>query len=90
MKLKLYGLYVTFPFAWQSSNSNEGYAYIEIFLTLSYKHLPFFTVATPNKSFNGLNLISVLIQALESETVGMQKYSALKYSVRNNESWKDL
>lgn len=89
MKLKLYSLYASFPFAWQASN-NEGSTYIEIFFTVSFKHLPYFTVSVPNKSFNNINLISALIQALESESVGMQKYSALKYSVRNNDSWKNL
>lgn len=90
MKLKLYGLYVTFPFAWQTKNNNEGSAYIEIFFTIGLKHLPYFTVTVPNKSFSGFNLFSVLIRALESETVGMQKYSALKNSVRKNDDWRNL
>jgi hypothetical protein len=64
--------------------------HIQIDLNIFWNRLPFFTVSVPNKSFNGFNLLGLLVRALESESIGMQKYSQLKYKLQTNGMWTKL
>lgn len=92
MKIELYHMASRSPIAWASDSSivKECTTYITIYLNVFWNKLPYFTVRVPDKSFNGINLIRVLLRALESESIGMQKYSQLKHTLRLNGSWRDL
>ena len=92
MKIELYYMACRSPLAWASDMSivKECTTYIKIDLNVFWNKLPFFTVQVPDKSFNGINLIGVLLRALESESIGMQKYSQLKHTIRLNGMWRDL
>jgi hypothetical protein len=52
--------------------------------------MPFFSVCVPNKTFNSFNPLTCLLNALESESIGMQKYSKLKEHVRKVNLWQKL
>lgn len=92
MKINLYYMCSYSPLKWTSKTSKqtECSTYISIDLNIGIRHLPYFTVSVPNKSFSGFNLIYLLIRALESESIGMQKYTSLKTTIQNQNFWTKL
>jgi len=89
MRINLYRMSALIMPAWAVK---DGYlqVYIEINLHLGFKHGFFFSVNVANKSFTSRNPFSALLAALESETIGMAKYDALKERVRDLDLWSKL
>jgi len=85
--MKLFARGFTFNAAWHNEKSDPLSAHIEIHF--HFRNLCF-SVHTNNKVFYSRNIFSALVVALESETVGMQKYSALKDRVRAIGAWQKL
>jgi hypothetical protein len=77
----------TFNTAWQLEEKQKHTAYIEIHFF--FKGM-YFSVNVNNKGFTSRNIFTALLNALESETVGMQKYNTLKDRVRTIGAWQRL
>ncbi len=89
MKFNLYRMSAIITSAW-ATNPDDLQIYIEINLHIGFEHGFFFSVSVANKSFTSRNPFSALLAALESETVGMAKYDALKERVRDLDLWSKL
>jgi len=89
MHKKIYTRKFKFPFQWESYQKKElEKREISIWFNFTFRDGIWFTVRVPNKSFNNRNIFKALIAALESESVGMQKYDRLKEEVRELTWWK--
>lgn len=64
--------------------------YIRFILVFSLTSLPFFSVEVPNKTFSSFNPFKCLFRALESQSIGMAKYTHLKERTRNLDLWNSL
>lgn len=90
MRLYLYRGYFLCTKAWAVEPGDAVNAYIEMSVLMN-RHVFFtFQVSVANKTFSSRNPFKVLLRALESETIGMAKYDALKEAVRDNDTWKYL
>jgi hypothetical protein len=85
--MQLFARRFFFNAAWHTEKSQPLFAYVEIHF--HFRNLCF-SVQVNNKGFCNRNIFIALIDALESETVGMQKYSALKDRVRTIGAWQKL
>ena len=90
MKIKLFSKKFSSNIAWGLSDKDKVDGYINFYLVINKQSLFYFSINVVNKSFNSRNPMECIFKAMESESVGMQKYNALKESVRNNDSWKNL
>lgn len=88
--IKIYYALFTSPIAWNYIENKEIQTYIKIELVIALNAGIWFTVSVPNKSFNDINIFKALILALESESIGMNKYTQLKYHLRNKKLWQQL
>lgn len=90
MQFTLFRKELEFPPAWAHGENHVLHGSIYVTLHIS-RHKGFhFSVSVANKSFSDRNPIKALLRALESETVGMAKYDALKDRVRSMGQWKNL
>ncbi len=89
MKFNLYRMSALITSKW-ATKPDDLQIYIEINLHIGFEHVFFFSVNVANKSFTSRNPVSALLAALESETVGMAKYDALKERVRDLDLWSKL
>ena len=64
--------------------------YIRLIIVFSLNSLPFFSVEVPNKTFSSFNPFTCLFRALESQSVGMAKYTHLKERTRHLNLWSKL
>lgn len=89
MKIKLFSKEIKETTKW-AKESGDLNAYIEVSIIVN-RHVFFtFCVNVMNKSFCYRNPIKAILKALESETVGMCKYDALKERVREIGRWSEL
>lgn len=90
MRIKLFAKKFEFPKAWAHYPEDKVKGLI-MFDLLINKHVIFtFQVFVINKSFSSRNPFRALLYALESETIGMAKYDALKERVRSKKMWELL
>lgn len=89
MKIKLWSKSFNTTSAW-AVKSGDINSYIEISLILSRHWIFCFSVEVMNKSFNYRNPFKALLKALESETIGMNKYDMLKERLRDKDMWREL
>lgn len=75
--------------AWEDG-SDPVKAYIVFEFVVNFKTMPFFSLKVIDKSFNYCNPFTAIFMAIESETVGMCKYTRLKERVRFLGLWKKL
>lgn len=76
--------------AWGNSASDNIEGEIEFCLFLEWRGIFWFVLNVPNKSFGGKNPFKVLSEAIESQSVGMGKYTRLKERVRSIDVWQQL
>jgi len=89
MRILLYKKEYNSFIAWAVEEYEKVYSYITIELVATKKGI-FFSVHTPNKSFNYINPFTAIFKAIECESIGMQKYTALKERVREIKQWQKL
>lgn len=89
MRIPLYHKTFSSPIAW-GILEDDVVSYIYIEFCWHFGAMPFFHVEVPNKAFNSLNIFQALLRALESESIGMQKYGALKQQCRQKKIWHQL
>ena len=90
MKKTLYENTFSFYPVYNTFSEGKVTSTIAIILNISLWGGIWFTVAVPNQSFNGFNIFKLLLQALESQTVGKEKYTLLKTRVRKLGFWRQL
>ena len=76
--------------AWGVNRKDTVKSYITIRLIINLSVFFTFVVSVPNKSFCYRNPITALLKALESESVGMQKYDMTKERLRTLNFWQKL
>ena len=90
MRITLLRKHFTSQVAWAVSEEDKVGGYIELHLYLTRETTFHFCCSVADKSFCGRNPIDCLLRALESESVGMAKYNALKERLREREMWRKL
>lgn len=83
MKITLFAKKFESPKAWDCTGNDV--------VKVINKHIGFmFSTKLVNKTFNHRNQFKSIFAALESETIGMAKYDALKEHIRDNNAWSKL
>lgn len=86
MKINLYSSIGTEYTKWSVDDTIK----YKIIIDLCFDPLPYFSVQVNNIHFNERNIFVAFIRSLEHETIGMQKYTALKEHLYKLGMWQKL
>lgn len=90
MEIKIFEKKYNVHPAWAVDGKSRIPSYIRMSLILSWHYGFTFAVDVPDKTFCRRNPFAALLAALQNETAGRLKYSALKERVRELNFWTRL
>ncbi len=82
MKINLFDERFTSPVWWSNTKNGEIEGHVKFDFVFGFFR-PFFIVSVANKTFSHCNPLVAMAKAMESESVGMAKYNALKERIRD-------
>ena len=85
----LYEKHFNAPLAWRTDGIRV-YLYVALVVHFTFKDGLWWSVRVPNKVFSDVNPVRAFCKALESETLGMAKYTLIKDCLRSKGMWSKL